>query len=751
MTNRYTNLSFSNLKDVPLLSLPYEALDKLLGSAQQTKQVADAALSIAPKFIQESVYATETAKQLAQYQENIKGTLTDLARKGDSKGYMNALSQAQQEVAKLYRPGGIASNLEQDYNKYVGHVAKEQERLSKGEITPEQYQMSVKKPVQEYDSLKGTKLFNPVLKPQAVNFDKFATDFVKNYEDTDLINQGNFRVINGQLVYDETKISGIQAQRVLTDLTNAYKNAAGATGQLEDRFEVLNSNGQVTFMFRESQSKQISELENSLTKTSTKGEVESLQKKLQALGLDTGGIDGKLGPKTKKAIEDAKGLVEESKNTLSNTEDADLTEGAKKTYIDQYLNSLATPYANSKAKQESTKKFTNFGETMSTFKAKEDYKSKLRKVEEREKEGVFRIEGQSSFFNPSLFPKDAKGLGEAIKGTQESIDVLRQERAGVTDPQRAAKIDSQIAWNEAVLQRQQQMDKLAEESVGSNGFNAWKEKTGFNKFNANEQQNFFNFLKTGDEYGIKSLFRLRTGREVTTEEIKQIGKDYQGFLNQEVVDKDKFLKERGNDLFSLGTISLAPAEKEAIKASLNTDDWTFFDEKGVIDNKEKGTIFGTEKKPIISDNITIGGMTKHPFGQFGNMVTLTDANGKVYYGALKNGNVGEAIGNNIKNKAPQGSQQYMLGAMISNSGAANVLSQMTDLRDGQAVPIVEGSNKLGTIKKDELESGNMLYTLTAPEGMIFANGKNTLEYDNPEQAARDLLIVNETINQNKSK
>lgn len=425
MTNRYTNLSFGDLNKVGLLQLPYQQLDELLGQQKALIDTTNQLTNHAPKYIQESTFATDAAKQINQYQQQTKEKLAQIAATGNTRDYMAALDQTQQEIAKLYRPGGLAYNLEQDYAKYTEQVTKEQERLAKGEIESTQYQVNVKNALSDYDQSQGVKRFNMTPKPQAVNFDEFANKFIANYKDTDLVKRGNFRSINGRWVYDDTKVTGVEAQKVLRDLTNAFSNAASTTGQLQDRFNVLNENGKLTNDYKAKQLQQSSGMLNLLNKTdlAKKGDVESLQKQLNDLGLDTGGVDGKVGPKTKAAIELAKKSAETTIETLNQTDVSTLTPEAQQDFYSTYVNSLATPYASATGRQKEERKFTNFGEQLWWLKQKADLENKSK--EDSELNLLIRTLPASK-----SVPKDVKFYtqgNELKKNTNVSADKLKAE------------------------------------------------------------------------------------------------------------------------------------------------------------------------------------------------------------------------------------------------------------------------------------------------------------------------------------
>lgn len=425
MPNRFTQLSQSSLRDLPHLQLPYQELDKLLASSQQQKTLADQMLATSPKYIQESEYASNAVKQLNQWQQSTKDRLAQIAATGDTRAYLSALSQVQDETARLYRPGGIAANLQEDYAAYQAHVVKEQERLAKGEIEPEVYQASVSEPLKNYDSAKGSKRYSAILRPQSVKFDDFANDFLKNYKDTDLAQKAGMYVLNGRLVYDESKITGVDAQKVLRDLSAAYAGAAGATGQLEDRFNIHNRDNKVVDNYKLNKEKEATKLLNSLNNIDLKDKkaVEELQKTLTKFGLDTGGIDGIAGAKTQEAIQTAKESANSVLEGLATIDDKELFSMAKQDYISSYIAGLVTPYASATGRQSATRKFTDLGETMAQWKQKKDY----------ENEGKNLIVPIMPF--SKAVPKDIKFYvkgAKLYKNTNASADALLERSKTIT-------------------------------------------------------------------------------------------------------------------------------------------------------------------------------------------------------------------------------------------------------------------------------------------------------------------------------
>jgi len=80
--NRYTQLSYSNF-DLPMLQLPFEQLNELVGSFQKSKDEFDALSELMPKYIKDSQSDTELVGQIKSYQNQVVNQLADVAATGD--------------------------------------------------------------------------------------------------------------------------------------------------------------------------------------------------------------------------------------------------------------------------------------------------------------------------------------------------------------------------------------------------------------------------------------------------------------------------------------------------------------------------------------------------------------------------------------------------------------------------------------------------------------------------------------------
>lgn len=119
MTNRYTNLSYSNLNDLPLMQLPFEALQGVLSASQQAKDQFDELSGLTPKYIQNSPSDVQLAGTVKQYQNDVAAQLAEIAQSGDANKYRRELSNAKRNIVKMWQPGGAANALETRYQQWA--------------------------------------------------------------------------------------------------------------------------------------------------------------------------------------------------------------------------------------------------------------------------------------------------------------------------------------------------------------------------------------------------------------------------------------------------------------------------------------------------------------------------------------------------------------------------------------------------------------------------------------------------------
>jgi len=685
--NRFSQISGHGLR-LPMLELPYDKLDEVLGQKKQALDIFEASSNLYPKHIQNSPDDANVAGQITKYQQDVKTQLAEIAKTGDVGTYMQGLNQAQNQIKRLYQPGGPAWVLEQ---RLVQDEAEKKKLSEFYKDKPDWAHYAIQ--TRKYNNVgynPSTGEYNPVNSfgdtPTYISAEKRNEWFNKNSDN-----------IKNSILYDENgnERKGINKHQ-LDNISSVY-DFWNVEGVPYDR------------------------LVNIYTSIFPKEFQESIyqdEKVNKFYSGDTTPID------TNMLIEDEKGNIKLNPK-----------------------NSIAKEISGYATAGERYNKTHNYQRNQDEEKLKR-LESKLRREEDRLKEGVLRFEGTSAVFNPSILPASSKDLDTAKANTQSTIESLQKEFNSTDDPQRRQNIASQITWNKAILDKQNQLRIKAENEVGASSFDKQ-----YNISGATEQEK--QMLRTWQLSPVESR---KDSENIALGILKKYNPDknpldlyvvlqkYSSTKNDQDEKVDEWLKTNASKSnFEMNTIGVSSEEATAIKQSLNTNNWTFFDENGPVNNVETGTLLGTKDKPIISENVTIGGITKAPFGDLGNLVTLTDSKGKVYYASPKGGNVGKVIGNNIKNKAVPNSDQWMLGQMLSDPASAGILGQMTDMQDTDIRPIVSGSNILGRVEKKTVASGT-LFTLHAPDGVIFPNGKTTMDYNNVENLTNDLQTINNTLN-----
>ena len=110
-SNRFTQLSYSTLRDLPLVQLPFEQLDNLLNK-YQVRDDAFKALSQMPlDYLTNSAEDVKLANTVQGYREKAIRNLADIAKTGDVNRYMNALQQSTDNLLSMHTPGGVADFL----------------------------------------------------------------------------------------------------------------------------------------------------------------------------------------------------------------------------------------------------------------------------------------------------------------------------------------------------------------------------------------------------------------------------------------------------------------------------------------------------------------------------------------------------------------------------------------------------------------------------------------------------------------
>lgn len=116
--NRYTQLSWSSLNELPMLQLPTEALGKLLATAEEEQAQFDKLSNLTPKYVKESEKDVALANQVRGYQQQLVKDLAETAATGNVNEYRQKLHAAKRNIADMWAEGGAANALETRYNSW---------------------------------------------------------------------------------------------------------------------------------------------------------------------------------------------------------------------------------------------------------------------------------------------------------------------------------------------------------------------------------------------------------------------------------------------------------------------------------------------------------------------------------------------------------------------------------------------------------------------------------------------------------
>jgi len=154
-TNRYTQLEYSNLNDLPLLQLPFEQLNELVMASQKSKDEFNALSELAPKYIKDSETDVNLKNQITAYQSQVSQQLADIAAKGDITEYRRQLGNAKKAIVNMWKPGGPAHALEQRYEQEQKRIKDLEEYFKDNKLVREMYQKKYNYNDIEYDPETG--------------------------------------------------------------------------------------------------------------------------------------------------------------------------------------------------------------------------------------------------------------------------------------------------------------------------------------------------------------------------------------------------------------------------------------------------------------------------------------------------------------------------------------------------------------------------------------------------------------------
>lgn len=154
-TNRYTQLSYSNLNDLPLLQLPFEELNNLVMASQKSKDEYDAIAEMTPKYIKDSESDTALKNTISAYQAQVTNQLADIASSGDAVEYRRQLNNAKKAIVNMWKPGGPANALEQRYEQEQKRIKDLEEYFKDNKLVQEMYKRDYNYNDIEYDPETG--------------------------------------------------------------------------------------------------------------------------------------------------------------------------------------------------------------------------------------------------------------------------------------------------------------------------------------------------------------------------------------------------------------------------------------------------------------------------------------------------------------------------------------------------------------------------------------------------------------------
>lgn len=223
--NRYTQLSYSNF-DLPMLQLPFEQLNELVGSFQKSKDEFDALSELIPKYIKDSKSDVELLGQIKSYQNQVVNQLADIAATGDVAEYRRQLTEAKKAIANMWKPGGAANVLEQRYDQEQARIKDVTEFFKDNKLLQERFKKDYTYNDIEYDpdtggfkSLTGQQYHKYI--PEA-EITKWATDNIDKLKATYLRQYpGQRRALNDVTTLHEfITVTGVTPDKIADIMLN---------------------------------------------------------------------------------------------------------------------------------------------------------------------------------------------------------------------------------------------------------------------------------------------------------------------------------------------------------------------------------------------------------------------------------------------------------------------------------------------------------------------------------------------------
>lgn len=643
-------------------------------------------------------------------------------------------------------PGGDIRELANRKQAFTTFQSEQQKRLQNNEITREQYWASVQRAKQQYDTqggLQGNANLNLNARSQAINFDKFANEFLKNFEADSGQSMGlRYDANTGKMYFDKTKVTQLQAAKIQRDLTSAYRNAAGQTGQLADLYNYRLDAGLVDTTDNRQLADDIVNQINTLNLDNPE-DAGKAQELLNQLGSGLT-VDKIAGSKTLDALDRA--------TELANLSDNEMDQLRRAGYMDSYINSLAAPYSDAASFRRIERDAKVLGRTLQS-------EFDLHKRKKQLDNAEFLFTGQGMQFNLGEVAKSRRDLKETTQAQQLRIKELEARRAKVAESPNLLNqqdelkyVQSQLNWEQAKLDNLRQIEFDAYEKALSEGKYTTETKDNlrfanetFDEVHLEAKEKLKAYTDAGGSQNLEHNFAnyraqiLAEKMGITSEEAAAL---YE--TREEVLEMSEDHLQEASQL-SLATIELPTAISKRLQGQLNGMGFDFYDESGPIRNVNQTSIFGSEKdgtRPVISDRMRVRNISQTSYGDLGHMLTLEDTEtGQVYYANARNSNISDKIGNWLLENGDGEAQE--IGFMMANG--RKISSQVNDIRDGQSGVVVVGDvNEVAVpIAKEQTKTG-LRYEITIPIG---PDAGKTMSFNNDEQLNKALFEISQDAKQ----
>lgn len=323
MSNKYTRLApSSGLNDLPMVSIPFEQLDQLAGTAQQEKNTFDRVNAMKFNSLERD---KGLASKVNEYQANIGSQLTDVAHTKSVSEYRSALWDATKNLVNLRQPGGAVYALEERF-KQDASVRKQMYDKYKKDASSINYEYALS----QYDPGdinfnidRGT--FNSISAPNVQNYldirkelEDTAKAMVPEGEEYSYIKDGYVWTKSGKRYkVNEAMQSFLRDETVQNQLNiEAWHKTQGLTPDVQNML-ISKASDAAKKKFNELESTQ-SRL-YALNYDGSHKSIVELQTFLKEQGLYKGAIDGDYGPLTNRAFEQMDRILIEAMGGMKTT------------------------------------------------------------------------------------------------------------------------------------------------------------------------------------------------------------------------------------------------------------------------------------------------------------------------------------------------------------------------------------------------------------------------------------------------